>query len=270
MPIYDSDNRPPPFIDEFNELIRYRSLLIELISRDIKARYKRSVLGVAWTMLHPLMTMAILAFVFSQVFRFSIQNYPVYLLSGLLIWNLFTTTTTHAMAQLVWGGGLLNRIYIPKAVFAVSSVGTGLVNIFIALVPLMIIMLATGVPFSVSLLTLPVAIFLTALFSLGVGLVLSALAVYFADVLRIYEIILTMWMYATPIFYPLDILPERFRWIVTLNPMYYLVDLFRAPVTQGVIAPLSSYIYAFLAVTISLLIGWWVFSRETGEFAYRI
>lgn len=270
VPVYDSANRPSAFVDEFNQLIRYRSLLIELISRDIKTRYKRSILGVAWTMMHPLLMMAILTFVFSNIFRFQIQNYPVYLLSGLLIWNLFTTTTTHAMTQLIWGGGLLNRIYLPKAIFAVSAVGTGLINLLLALIPLFLIMIVTGTPFRLSLLMLPVAILLTAIFSLGIGLFLSALAVYFADVLNMFEIILMMWLYATPIFYPIDIIPERFLWIMNLNPMYYLIELFRAPIHTGNIASPRVFVLSFVIVIVSLVIGWWYFTRRSDEFAYRV
>lgn len=270
LPIYDSARRPSPFIDELQQLFRYRDLLLELISRDVKVRYKRSVLGVGWTMLHPLLTVIILSIIFANLFRFSVENYPLYLLSGLLVWNLFTATTTHSMTQIIWGGGLLNRIYMPKAVFAVSSVGTGLVNIALAIIPLLLIMIATGVPLSLSLLSLPVAVMLTAVFALGISLFLSALAIYFADVLNMFEVILLIWMYATPIFYPVEIVPEQFRWIIALNPMYYYVELFRAPILTGSIASAQNYAIGTLVASITLVFGWWYFTRQADEFAYRV
>lgn len=269
-PVYDSSLRPRPFVDELVQLLRYRNLLRELISRDIKMRYKRSLLGVGWTMLHPLLTMAIMTFVFSAIFRFSIPHYPVYLLSGLLVWNFFTTSTTYAMSQLVWGGGLLNRIYLPKASFAVSAVGTAIVNLVLAVVPLLVIMLVTSAPINWTLAFLPVPIVLLAAFSLGVGLFMSSLAVYFGDALNMYEVLLTMWMYATPIFYPIDIIPARYQWVLKLNPMYHLVQLFRWPTFAAGLPPWHTVLIAVLVAGGSILIGWWFFTRKADEYAYRV
>ncbi|HEB65785.1 MAG TPA: hypothetical protein ENJ02_09625, partial [Chloroflexi bacterium] len=139
---YDSANRPHPLVDEILALIEYRELVVQLVERSIKARYKRSVLGVAWTMLNPFLTMVVLTVVFSQVFKFTTENYPVYVLSGIMAWNFFAGTTTSAMGEMVWGGGLLNRIYVPKAVFAVAALGTSAVNLFLSLIPLFVIAVA--------------------------------------------------------------------------------------------------------------------------------
>ena len=268
--IYDSARRPSPFVDELEQLFRYRSLLRELVARDIKTRYKRSALGVGWTMLNPLLTMLVLTLVFSAIFRFSVANYSVYILSGLLLWNFLATTTLHAMTQMTWGGGLLNRIYLPKAAFAVSSIGTGLVNLALALVPLLLIMVATGLPITASLLYLPIPVVLTAMFALGVGLLLSSLAVYYTDVVNMYEIVLMLWMYLTPIIYPLEILPEQFRWVVEWNPMYYLVELFRTPIYQGALPPVEYLVRGAAAAAVALAVGWWFFTRQADEFAYRV
>jgi len=268
--IYDSAERPSPFIDEFIQLLRYRDLVRELVSRDIKARYKRSALGLGWTMLHPLLSMLVLTLVFSNVFRFSVDNYAVYILCGLVLWNFFSTTTTHAMTQMTWGGGLLSRIYLPKAVFAASSIGTGLVNLALALVPLLVIAVLSGVSLHWSLLVLPGAVALTAMFALGVGLLLSALGVYYTDVINMYEIILTLWMYLTPIIYPIDILPPGVRAVVELNPMYYFLELFRAPIYTGVVPPGDVWLKALLLATGMLILGWWYFTRKADEFAYRV
>ena len=268
--IYDSSVRPSAFIDEFVQLLRYRDLVRELVSRDIKARYKRSALGLGWTMLHPLLSMLVLTLVFSNVFRFSVDNYAVYILCGLVLWNFFSTTTTHAMTQMTWGGGLLSRIYLPKAVFAASSIGTGLVNLALALVPLLVIAVLSGVSLHWSLLVLPGAVALTAMFALGVGLLLSALGVYYTDVINMYEIILTLWMYLTPIIYPIDILPPGVRAVVELNPMYYFLELFRAPIYTGVVPPGDVWLKALLLATGMLILGWWYFTRKADEFAYRV
>ena len=268
--IYDSATRPSPFTDELVQLFRYRDLVRELVSRDIKARYKRSALGLGWTMLHPLLSMMVLTLVFSNVFRFSVDNYAVYILCGLVLWNFFSTTTTHAMTQMTWGGGLLSRIYLPKAVFAASSIGTGLVNLALALVPLLVIAVLSGVSLHWSLLVLPGAVALTAMFALGVGLLLSALGVYYTDVINMYEIILTLWMYLTPIIYPIEILPSGVRAVVELNPMYYFLELFRAPIYAGVVPPGDVWLKALLLATGMMILGWWYFTRKADEFAYRV
>ncbi len=268
--IYDSAQRPPAMIEELSEIWRYRDLLVQLVARNVKIRYKRSVLGIGWTMLNPLLIMIILTLVFSNLFRVAIEHYSVYILSALVIWNFFSQTTTMAMSELVWGGGLFHRIYIPRTIFALSAVGTGIVNLIFALVPLAIIMLATGVPLSPTLTFLPIPILLTALFALGVGLLLSVLAAQFSDVVEVYQIVLTAWMYLTPIFYPLEIIPEQYRWLFNLNPMYHMLETFRLPIYAGTLPGLGRlFIAAFIAV-VTLAIGWASFTKKVDEFAYRI
>ena len=134
FPIYDSSERKSPALDEFRELWRYRNLVYQLVRRDIVTRYKRSVLGIAWTMLNPLGMTIVLSIVFSQVFGAG-EGYAVYVLSGLIPWTFFAQTTNACMAGLVWGGSLLKRIYIPRTVFAISAIGTGLVNLLLSMVP---------------------------------------------------------------------------------------------------------------------------------------
>jgi len=136
--IYDSSKQVSPALEELREIFRYRNLVSQMVRRDILTRYKRSVLGVAWTMLNPLGTAIILVLVFSNVFGISSPGYPIYVLSGIIAWNFFSQTTNAAMVNLVWGGDLLRRIYIPRTIFAVSSVGTGLVNLCLSLVPLLL------------------------------------------------------------------------------------------------------------------------------------
>src|SRR5919204_3951392 len=127
--VYDSSRLPAAFLRELYELIRYRDLVVQLVSRDIRTRYKRSVLGIGWTLLNPLLMMAVLTLVFSEIFRANISHYAVYLLSAQLVWNFFAQSTTQAMGHLTWGGVLLTKIYLPRTVFAVSQIGTGLVNL---------------------------------------------------------------------------------------------------------------------------------------------
>ena len=268
--VYDSAERIAPWWEELASLLQYRELVVQFVARTIKARYKRSWLGVVWTMLNPLLTMVVLTLVFSRLFRFSIDHYPVYVLSGLTAWSFFSSSTNGAMGEMLWSGNLLRRIYVPRSVFVVSAVGTGLFNLVIALVPLLAIALVTGVPLRPALLAWPAAIFLLSLFSLGIGLLLAAAVVYFADMLPVYEVLLTIWLYATPIIYSLEIIPVEQSWIFRLNPLYYLVTCFRAPLLEGKLPDPFTWLIASLVAIVSVVFGVWVFTRHSHEYAYRI
>lgn len=267
--IYDSAKRGSAALEELRGIYQYRDLVYQLVRRDIVARYKRSVLGIAWTMLQPLGMMIIMTIVFSSLFN-TIDGYPVYVLSGLIAWTFFSQTTTAAIHQVVWGGALFRRIYLPHTSFAVSAIGTGVVNLALSLVPLLAIVLVTGRSLHWSLLFLPVSILLLAAFALGVGLILSTMAVYFPDVMEMYQIILVAWMYLTPIIYPEDILPDAYQfWITHLNPMYYMVEIFRKPIYEGLFPTLSEVAITSAIALVTLTIGWFFFSKKADEFAYQ-
>jgi ABC-type polysaccharide/polyol phosphate export permease len=270
--VYDSSKRIHPVLEELRQVFRYRTLVLQLVRRDVLTRYKRSVLGIAWTLLNPLGMMLVLTIAFSQILRFGdVRSYPTYVLSGLLAWTFFQQTTTAAMVNLIWGGGLLNRIYIPRASFALAAIGTGLVNLSLSVLPLVAVMVISGIYPQPSIVYLPVSMLVLACFSLGIGLLVSAIAIYFPDFSEMYQIFLSAWMYLTPVIYPEEIIPEAFRpWITTLNPMYYLVRLYRLPVYDGRIPTLEELLPALLIATIVLIGGWWLFSTKSDEFAYRI
>ena len=175
------------------------------------------------------------------------------------------------MVNLVWGGDLLRRIYIPRTIFAVSSIGTGLVNLALALVPLLAIVIVLGIPLTPALLFLPVSIICLALFSLGIGLFLSSLAIYFTDVAEMYQIILMAWFYLSPIIYTDELLPERLLALVKIfNPMYQLINMFRTPILLGQIPEISEILISGAWALVSILIGWMVFTRRADEFSYRV
>ena len=270
IPVYDSGIKRSKAVEEFVEAYRYRHLIAQLIRRDVLTRYKRSALGVAWTMLNPLGMMLVLTIAFSQLFG-GTRAYPAYVLSGLIAWNFFSQTTTAGMNQMVWGGGLLSRIYIPRTVFVLSSIGTGIVNLLLSMVPLIIVLLITGTPIRIAILFLPISIISLAAFSLGIGLLISTWAIYYYDVAEMYQIVLMAWMYLTPIIYPESIIPESLRvWLFTLNPMYHLLALFRAPLYEGVLPPLVDIAPGVGIGFLVLTIGWFVFSQRSDEFAYRV
>lgn len=270
---YDARKRRPAALEELRELIRYRNLIIQMVRRDVVTRYKRSVLGVAWTMLNPLGMMIVLSVVFSQLWRTG-PGYPVYVLSGLMAWDFFRLTSSDAMTNLISGVILRQRVYMPSTVFAITAAGNGLVNILFSLVPLLLVMIATGIPIRPTLLFLPVPTLILTFFSVGVGLFISTLAVYFRDITAMYSIILTAWMYLCPIIYPEELLlkesPQLAFWISHLNPMYEIIRIFRMPIYEGTIPSFRLLWPPALVSIIVLIVGWLVFTRKADEFAYRI
>jgi ABC-type polysaccharide/polyol phosphate export permease len=265
---YDSQKRRSPALEEFWDILHYRDLVFQLVRRDIVARYKRSLLGIAWTMLQPLGMMLVLTLVFSRAFS-GIDGYPAYVLGGLMPWIFFSQTTAAAIQQSVWGGALTRRIYVPYTAFPAASIGTGLVNFVLSLVPLFAMMLIVGRPIRLTILFLPLPILLLSAFALGVGLLLSGVAVRFPDIAEMYQIILQAWMYLTPIMYPSDILPEGIRkYLLVLNPMYYLILLFRVPIYDGVLPSPALILASTVIAIVTLIVGWIYFSRQSDKFAY--
>ena len=267
---YDSDQRRSPFLEEVHTLIQYRELVRQLISRAVKTRYKRSVLGVTWTMINPLLTMGVLTLVFSGLFRFPSNEYALHVLSGLILWNFFAQSTTAAMGELMWSGGLVGRIYLPKSAFAVGAIGTGLVNLSLAIIPYIIIAIILGAPLHATILFLPLSALLAAMFALGMALAISTAVVFFQDVLPTYEILLTAWFYMTPVIYPFEILPESIQRFVRLNPMNLYVEIFRSNLLGGELPSLQILGTAFLLSSGVLIAGWWIFTRRVRDYAYRL
>jgi ABC-type polysaccharide/polyol phosphate export permease len=236
----------------------------------LTVRYKRSVLCFLWKMLNPFLTMIVMTIVFSLILRIDLEHYAVYFLSGLLLWNFFAQSTTTAIHNLLWAGGLVNKIYIPKPIFVVSALIVGLVNLVFALVPLALIMLLSQHRFSPALFFLPISMVLAFVFALGVGLFITTLAVFFVDVVDIYQVALTILMYLSPIIYPVSLVPERYLLFVHLNPMYYFVELFRQPIYEGALPEAGLVWRAALLALSALLAGWWFFTKKADEFAYRV
>jgi ABC-2 type transport system permease protein len=259
-PVLDNEaGRRPSLVDDVREIAAFSYLLKNLVVRDLTVRYKRSVLGFLWTMLNPLLLMLILLVVFAQLFRFQIPHYETYFLSAFLAWNYFAQATVMAMTSLAWNGDLMKRVRVPKAIFAVSTTLSGLVNLFLSLLPLLVIMLIAGAPIRATVLFLPVSFFAMALFTLGVSLGMSAIAVYFDDVAQMYQVGIMALMYLTPIMYPISIVPKRYLWLVKANPLLYLVELTRRPLWLGTLPSLSDVALCYGIALLTFACGWFVF-----------
>ncbi len=265
MPVYDSAAQPHPFVEEWRELVRYRDLVGQWSGRNLKLRYKRSVLGVLWTLLEPLMLMAILAVVFSTVFQ-PLEDFPVYLLAGLILFDFFSRSTLQIIEEIIASQNLAQRIYVPRSAFAMAAIATYLTNWAIAQLPLLGIMAFLGRPFGLALATVPFGMLLAAGFALGVGLIVATLGAFFHDVRLTYQVLLTAWFYATPIIYPLDIVPAGLRPFFEANPLTLFCRLVRDPVYAGVPAPPGVWTAATACSLGALLLGWWTFTHWRNAF----
>ena len=255
------------------EIFRYRDLVFALVSRELKVRYRRSAIGFVWTMLQPLLTMLVLQVVFSSIFRFKMTNgnYAVYVLAGLLFWNFFSQSIVASMNSLKGNAQLLRKLPIPTEVFPLSTVISGVINLCLALVPLLLILIATHHPLTPALFFLPVSILLAALFTLGAGLLLSPFAVFFSDVVELVGVVLSILLYMTPVIYPMQILEgSRFRPLVRFNPVRSILEVFRDPIYFGKVPPLTHLSVSLGIALLALAVGAFVFRRSSDRIPFYI
>jgi ABC-2 type transport system permease protein len=264
---YCSDRTGFRFVEESWALWTYRHLVRELIARDIKARYKRSAIGVAWTMLNPLLNMLALTFAFSALLRQQIENFPVYLLCGTSLWNFFSQVTNHAASLASDAGEMAKRVYLPRSVFVASAVGVGLVNLLLSLVPLLAIIILTGHPIHPAWLFLPASIAIGACFTAGIALFVFTLSCRFVDARETYNALLTPWFFVTPIVYTPSIVPEKLRILIRLNPMNYIVEVFRAPLYHGWLPGPHALALAVVMSLAMLALGWLFYASKIDDYA---
>ena len=250
--------------------IKYYDLLIALLLRDIKIKYKRSILGFAWSILNPLLMMIVMSIVFSTIFKTDIKNFPIYLITGQVIFSFFSEATNTAMTSIISNGGLIKKVYIPKDIFALSKVMFSFTNMLFSLVAVVIVAIATKLPITPAILLFPLPLIYVFIFSLGVGLLLASYAVFFRDLLHLYGILLLIWTYLTPIFYPITILPENVKKIIMFNPMFVYIDNFREIILYGKVPSLSSNLLCICYSLIALLVGTLAFRKTKDKFIFYI
>lgn len=262
---YDSATPRRPIIDETRSLWERRALVRLLVSRDLTLRYKRSVLGVWWTLLNPLLTAAVMWLVFSQIFDRVSENVPfiVYMLSGiLLIQTFFAQGVLAAGSSLMSSGGILSKIRVPGEVFAFTAALAAGVNFAIGLIPLVLIMVLTRtpIPWTIILVPLP-AIAMLALVT-GVGMLIAAAAVHFYDVLDFVRVILQLVIWLVPTFYPMEMIPEQYQFVIKLNPLFSYLEVFRGFLYRGSFAPTWNFVVMIVSALFFLAFGVWVFSKS--------
>ena len=248
-------------------LKRYRFLIWQLVARDIKVKYRRSFLGVAWSVLNPLLSMAVISVVFSQFFRFDLPYYPINLITGQTIFSFFSEATNLAMFSIRENAALIRKVSMPVYIFPISRVVSSLVNLGFSFVAILLVALFMGFSFTPAVLFAPVTAAYMLVFAMGIGLILAALSVYFRDIVHLYSVLLTLIIYLTPVFYPYSLIPEEFRFLINANPLTYFVAAFRSSLYDGVIPGLQINLLCVAFSLSSLLVGLLLFGRLRRNFS---
>ncbi|MCR5787851.1 MAG: ABC transporter permease [Bacilli bacterium] len=258
---------------------RYRFLMFQLIQRDFKVKYKRSVLGVFWSILQPVLMMTVMAVVFSQMFKFSVPgvNYLVYLMTGIIMFNYFSEATTNAMTSVVYNFTLMNKIYIPKYIFPIAKCLFVGINFLLTLIPWFAIILLSHVglgeiscPLSIWYILLPYIFVCFFMFTLGIGMIVACISVFLRDMFYIFGILLTIWNYLTPVFYSLEIIPESIRWLFKCNPLYLFLTGVRSIVLFGQRPSLTQMGLMGIEGLACLAIGLLIFKKKQDKFIYYV
>lgn len=249
---------------------KFQPLLAELVARDIKIKYRRSVLGVVWTLLNPLLMMIILSIVFSNLFKFEIENFPLYILSGQVIFNFFSSSTTDAMSAITGNAALIKKVYVPKYMFVLSRVFSSFINLLASFSALLLMMLVMRVELNWTVFFAVIPIILIAIFSLGVGLILSAITVRFRDIMHLYSVFTTGLLYLTPVIYPMSILPAAIRMVVMANPITNILQMLRNVMFNNCLPDITSILIGIVEAGAALAIGLYVFYKNQDQFILNI
>ena len=256
--------------EHIQNFIKYKDLLIELIIKDIKLKYRNSVLGVLWSLLNPLLIMVVLTIVFSALFKNNIEHFPLYVLIGRILYSFFSEDTNFAMDSVYTNGSLIRKVYVPKYFFPLARVCSSFVTMLISLVLIFGAMAVSGVPFSPVNLLIVFPLFYLFLTALGIGLLLATICVFFRDLKHLYSVILMVVMYMTPIFYPASIIPEQYRPIVELNPLFPIVEMFRDLTMYHTLPSVGTHLIALAHGAAYVLIGLFVFYKKQDRFIFHL
>jgi ABC-2 type transport system permease protein len=253
------------WLERPRSLWAYRELLRNLVVRDIKVRYKRSVLGFAWMLLNPLISMVVFSVIFRELFHME-REYPLYVISALLFYNFFSLGSSQGLNSIVAASGLIRKVAVPKSIFPLASVLANLVNFGLSLIPLAAVMAFTGARVTPALLTLPLAVLAGLTFTYGLSLILATLNVFYRDVRWFYDSVLLILFYMTPVIYPAKVVPEQYRIVLVANPLAWLLELFRRPIYEGR-SPSAADFGVGLGLGLgTLVLGWLVFHKYENRF----
>lgn len=258
---------PPSF---FGELYKRRNVLVQLVAQQLILRYRRTALGYLWTLINPLLMMSVMAVVFATLFKADLKTFTVFLFTGMIPWNFFSSVVSQSGSSLINNEGLIKKIYLPKVIFPLSVVLALLIDSVLSFLALFLIILAIGGSLSWAALFIPVAYLLLFFFALGIGLITSVAMVFFRDLQHVILIAMQGLFFLTPIFYKNDALVGKIGWLVGLNPVVPFIELFRAPLYSASLPKSSIILQALLLSLAAITIGLLVFRRHEKKIVFRL
>jgi len=258
-------------VRRLKELWEYKDLIYTFVARDLKVRYRGSVLGFLWSFLDPLINALVLYVIFTFLFARGIENFAVFLLVGILPWNFFSSSVGQGSRVIMDNGGLIKKIRLPREIFPISTVLANLIHFLLAFLVLILFLIIFRVPFNpAAWLFLPVILVLATAFNLAAALFASSVSVYFRDFPYIVESVLRILYFATPVFYSLDFIPEKFRLVYLLNPLASAITTMREVLLDGVIPSVAPLVLLATVALLALAVGWYVFGKLEKGFAEQV
>lgn len=257
---------------EIEQLVIHRELLWQMVAREIKARYKQSILGYFWVILNPFFQILVMTFVFSTIMRIPTGANPripyiIFLYVGLLPWSLFANAVSSSANSLVGNASLITKVYFPRSIFPIATLLSKIVDFLFASLILIFFMLIFRIPINFNLLWFFPIFLIQQFFTLGLSFFMAAANLFYRDIQYLLGLVLMLWMYLTPIIYPIDIIPARFRFVFQLNPMAVLVNAYRAAILGGEAPNLLNLLIALIVSLITLFSGFYLFKKWEGRFA---
>ena len=258
-----------------NVFLRYRPLLQELVIRDIKVRYRKSVLGILWTVLNPLLNMLVMTAVFQTIFASTIEFFALYVMIGNVVFGFVSEATTRGMNSILWNASLIKKVYIPKYFFPLANVLSSVVNFLFSYVAMILVMVVIGAPFRWLMLTSIVPFIYLVIFSYGMSLLLCSINVFFRDIQHLYSVFLTIWMYLSAIFYSVEDIAVHeqgkiIAQIISFNPLYQYIRFFREVIIDGVFPGITHNLFCGGIALLTFAIGFIVFNRAQKKFILHI
>lgn len=252
------------------QFLKNQFLFEELVKRDFKVKYKRTVLGMGWSILLPLLTLLVMNIVFSHFFGRGMKHYTIYLFCGNLLFNYYREATSNGMNSLMSNSRIFSKINVPKYIFLLSRNVTSLINFGLTLIVFFIFCIVDRVEFGIHFLALIYPIICMVIFNLGIGLILSALFVFFRDMSYLYDIFTMLLMYLSAIFYTVDIMPEKYQTMFLLNPVYVYIKYFRTVVLDGQVPSFELHLLGAFYAVMAILVGAWIYKKYNYKFLYYV
>ncbi len=257
-------------LKKIKELYMYRQFLKTSVKKEFRGKYKKSVLGILWSFINPLLQLLVYALVFPFILRVQEENYIMFIFTALIPWNFFSTTLSQSTSVIISNGGIIKKVYFPREILPISIVLSGAINFLISCIIILVALLISGIGISPYILFLPLILFVQCLVTLAICFVLSAFTVYIRDLEYFINVLLQLWMYITPVLYTIDLIPEKFAKLFYLNPMVQIINAYRNIFYYQTMPDLKALAIWFVIGIVGIIVGYNIFKRFEKRFAEEL